>query len=402
MNTSLWQSGKTVRNRRSGVEDLWTNKRTGEPTKLYGNGKRWRARHVDDEGREYTKRFERKRDAQAWLDEATTAKVTGSFVAPARGRVPFKDVAEAWFATKAERKPKTVAGYRSLLDTLVLSRWGTTPVAEVRFEHIQTWIADMRASGVRSPTKGLSASRVRQAHQLLSAVLDYAVRARHITSNPAKGVELPREPKRERLYLTHGEVAVLAAKMGDWKALTYLLAYTGLRWGEATALRARDIDLDRRRLHVARAVTRLGGEYVFGTPKNHATRWVPIPRFLAGLLRDELEGLDDDEIVFATPKGDPLLGDTYRAIFGKHRPYPDLRPHDLRHTAASLAIQSGANIKAVQRMLGHETATLTLDLYGHLFDEDLDRVAESLENSRAYSLRTEGDSSKVVPLRKAP
>ena len=238
-------------------------------------------------------------------------------------------MAEAWFATKSERKPKTGAGYRSLLYMLVLPRWGNTAVSKVRFEHVQAWVADMRASGVRSPSKGLSASRVRQAHQLFSAVLGYAVRARYITSNPAKGVQLPRDPKRESLYLTHVEVEALATKMGRWMTLTYLLAYTGLRWGEATALRAKDIDLDRRRVHVARAVTRLKGKHVFGSPKNHATRWVPISRFLVGLLRDELEGLDAYEIVFATPKGEPLLGDTYRGIFGKYRPYPELRPHDL-------------------------------------------------------------------------
>ena len=391
-----------ARNSRHGVEDLWTNRRTGKPTKLYGKGKRWRARHVSDEGKEFTQRFERKRDAQAWLDEQTTAKATGSFVAPARGRVQFREVAEAWFATKAERKPKTVAGYRNLLDTLVLPKWGDSQLADIRFEHVQTWIAEMRASGFRDPSKGLSASRVRQAHQLFSAVMTYAVRGRHIVANPAEGVDLPRETKRVHRYLMHTEVEALAAKMGDWKTLTYLLAYTGLRWGEATALRAGDVDLDRGRLHVARAVGRVKGEYVFGTPKNHSTRWVPMPAFLVELLRDELEGLDEDEIVFATPKGDPLLGDTYRGEFYKHRPYSDLRPHDLRHTAASLAIHAGANVKAVQRMLGHETATLTLDRYGHLFDDDLDRVAVSLENSRAYSLRTEGGSSKVVPLRKAP
>lgn len=66
----------------------------------------------------------------------------------------------------------------------------------------------------------------------------------------------------------------------------------------------------------------------------------------------------------------------------KHSAFPTVTPHDLRHTAASLAISAGANVKAVQRMLGHASAAMTLDTYADLFDDDLDYVADALSRAR--------------------
>ncbi|MGN7227386.1 tyrosine-type recombinase/integrase [Dietzia maris] len=388
-----------VRNRRSGVEDLWTSKATGQPTRLRGKGMRWRARYVDDDGRETTKRFARKRDAESWLDQTTADLVTGTYVQPAKKKVLVQDLAEGWYGTKSELKPKTLEGYRGLLDTLVLPKWGGTPVGDVTHEGVQAWISEMRSSGVRDTEKGLSPSRTIQAYQALRGVLDYAVKRRHIAVNPALGVELPRKVAVERRYLTHRQVEDLAAKMGEWRLLTLVLAYTGLRWGEAVALRARRVDLDRGRIEVSESVTRVGRELVVGPPKSHAHRSVPVPAFLVEELRPLIEELDEDELVFESPIGGYLTSWTYRSKFDGARPYKEMTPHDLRHTAASLAIQAGANIKAVQRMLGHASATLTLDRYGHLFDDDLDHLAANLSESRAYSLRTEGEKKKIFPIR---
>jgi integrase len=78
---------------------------------------------------------------------------------------------------------------------------------------------------------------------------------------------------------------------------------------------------------------------------------------------------------------------------------PALRVHDLRHTAAALAISSGANVKMVQRQLGHRSATLTLDRYGHLFPDELDGLSDALESLRsADSLRTATDVGDVISL----
>jgi hypothetical protein len=198
------------RNRRAGVEDRWfktvrdaQGNATKVPTSRHGKGMRWLARYVNDRGREHTKAFGRKVDAQNWLDQQVSDQVTGTWTDPALSTVTFGMMAQRWLSTKAIRAPKTVAGYRSLLDTVVLPRWKDVPLREVRFDDLQVWITDLSADGsVRFEGKGLSASRVRQAHQLVSAVLKFAVKAKHVAANPADGVELPRLPEIEQRYLT--------------------------------------------------------------------------------------------------------------------------------------------------------------------------------------------------------
>lgn len=102
-------------------------------------------------------------------------------------------------ATKAHRSAKTVAGYQSLLDTIVMPRRRDAPLREVRYDDLHAWVTCLSANGsVRFEDKGLSASRVRQTHQLVGAVLKFAVRAKHLAASPADGIELPTLPETEQ------------------------------------------------------------------------------------------------------------------------------------------------------------------------------------------------------------
>jgi integrase len=177
------------------------------------------------------------------------------------------------------------------------------------------------------------------------------------------------------------------------------LAYTGLRWGEMAALRVQDFDMLRRRVNVSRSVTESGG-LVWSTPKTWERRSVPFPAALADELAALMVGKGRDELVFTDLRGGVLRNSNWRArVFEPavnkcqtaDESFPSITPHDLRHSAASLAISAGANVKAVQRMLGHAKASMTLDVYADLFDEDLDSVAANLDaaiRSSAYPLRT--------------
>lgn len=161
------------------------------------------------------------------------------------------------------------------------------------------------------------------------------------------------------------------------------LAYTGLRWGEMAALRVRDIDPLRRRMHIARSVTEDNGRLVWDTTKTGKGRTVPLPRFLAEQITTSFAGKGPDDLVFQGTRGGVLRnGNFNRRTFGPAAiaiGEPQLPPHGLRHTAASLAIAAGGNVKVVQQMLGHATASMTLDLYGHLFPDQLDNVADRLD-----------------------
>ncbi len=389
------------RNRRAGVEDRWTKTVRDEhgntqkvPTSRDGKGLRWLARYVDDQGREHSKAFGRKADAQSWLDQQISDQVTGTWTDPAQSSVTFGTMAERWLSTKAARAPKTVAGYRSLLDTVVLPRWRDVALRDVRYDDLQVWITGLSADGsVRFEGKGLSASRVRQAHQLVGAVLKFAVKARTYRPTPPTVSSCPGCPNLEQRYLTHEQLHRVAVASGRLRTLVLVLGYCGLRFGEAAALQVADVDLAARRIRVRRSVTyvrKIG--LVEGPTKNHTARTVPVPEFLARLLETEIAGRDHGALVFESARGGgPLTLGQARYTFTKAVTavggVDGVRLHDLRHTCASLAISEGANVKVVQRLLGHKTAVLTLDRYSHLLPDDLDAVATAFD-SAADHLRT--------------
>lgn len=400
-------SNNSQRRQRAGVEDRWNRTIRDEygnthtlPSANFGKGSRWRARYVDENGREHAKAFTTKRSAQDWLNGQVSDQVTGTWTDPKLSGVTFGEMAERWYSTKATRSPKTVAGYRSILDTIVLPKWRDTPLRDMRYDDLQVWISGLSAAGsVRFEGKGLSASRVRQTHQLVGAVLKFAVRSKHLPASPADGLELPTLPETEQRYLTHEQLHRVAMASGRMRTLVLVLGLCGLRFGEAAALTVADVDTEARRIRVRRSVTyvRKTG-LVEGPTKNHTSRTVPVPTFLTRLLKTEMAGRADGALVFPSARGGGYLTlGQARYTFQKATATVDgcsgMRLHDLRHTCASLAIRSGANVKVVQRLLGHKTAVLTLDRYGHLFPDDLDAVADAFDlaaKSTADGLRTVG------------
>lgn len=166
-----------------------------------------------------------------------------------------------------------------------------------------------------------------------------------------------------------------------------VLAYCGLRWSEAIGVHVRDINFERNRIQVNRGAVEVEGKIMVGPQKNWERRIVPFPEFLQGPLRRLCGGKHADGLVFTDVDGNYLrraktsIGATSwfsNALRAAH--IERLTPHDLRHTAASLAISSGANVKAVQRMLGHKSAAMTLDTYADLFDDDLADVAARMND----------------------
>jgi integrase len=207
------------------------------------------------------------------------------------------------------------------------------------------------------------------------------------TRNPAAGVPLPRAKAKPKCFLSHGELARLADECGDYSPLINSLGYTGLRWGEAVALQVENLDLLRRRIRVTRAMAEVRGKAVIGTPKDHERRDVPIPAFLVDDLAELVAGRSPGELVFPSPKGSILRNGNFRRnVFdaaAERAGLEGITSHGLRHTAASLAIQAGATVVVVSRMLGHSSAKVTLDVYAHLFADDLDTVADRLHEARA-------------------
>ena len=358
----------------------------------------WRARYRDPSGRERARHFDRKVDAERWLVAIESTKHRGEWVDPAMSRITVGDWSTRWLQGQSQLKPQTRHRYRNIMRVQILPEWERVRLSAITHAHVVAWVAKLVADGYAGST-------VRQVHRVFSLMLDLAVRDGRLPRNPATGVRLPRAAKGEPVFLTHTQVEQLARGCPGYELFVRVLAYTGMRWGEATAVRVRRVDLVKRRIEVVHTAVELNGEMTYGTPKTHQRRSVPVPRSLVDALARHIAGKGPDDLVFTTPRGDVMRNHNFRSrVFvpaARQIGLPGLTPHDLRHTAASLAVQAAATVKAVQRMLGHASAAMTLDVYAGLFNDDLDAVADRLDAAaalaRADYLRTEAARDTVLP-----
>jgi integrase len=375
---------------------------------------RWYVRYRDPVGHQRTKSFGRRIDAERYLTNIESSKLSGAYVDPARARVTVGEWAERWLAGQAHLKPTTRERYAGIVRKHIRPRWEKVKLADVTHADVQSWVTKL--------SRNAQPATVRKIHRVLSLILALAVKDGRLIRNPAADINLPRPQGREQRYLTHEQVHDLARaaagpvrpskhrrldeRRSDQYALMVLfLAYTGVRFGEMAALRVRRIDFLRRRATIAESVTLVGAQQVWGTPKGHERRDVPIPRFLVEQLAEHVKGKAPDDLVFSGVRG----GGALRAPIFRHAAFdraaeaigmPGLHPHELRHTAASLAIAAGADVKVVQKMLGHKSATMTLDQYGHLFDDRLDEVADRLDAAatrHAGSEEGRRDNVRILP-----
>lgn len=355
------------------------------------NGRRYRVRYRDPDRRSREKAgFTRKKDAEDYLANVTVSTNRGEFVDPKTARMTVAEAGSEWIENQRHLKPSAYRSVEAAWRVHVLPAWGKRRLGEIRHSEVQTWLTRFSAGD----TKPRSATVVLRAFGVLAGILDVAVLDRRISSNPARGVKLPRKGKKARVYLSAQQVEMLASNAGEHATLVYTLAYTGLRWGEAIGLRVSSLDMLRRRMLVQENAVNIGSTIVVGTPKTHENRSVPFPAFLATGLAKACEGKDRSQLVFGSgaihlPRAGSKQGWFWNAVVASQaldRDFPYVTPHDLRHTAASLAISSGANPKAVQRMLGHASAAMTLDTYADLFEDDLDAVSDRMDAVRAAAV----------------
>lgn len=343
------------------------------------DGGSWQARYRDPMGRERARNFRKKIDAERFLALVEAEKVRGEWVDPEAGKVTVAEFSERWYTTTVTLKPKTRAGYRSLLDSRILPYVGHLQLRRVDPLLVREWIADLQKDGI-------SASRIRQARNVIHAVFGLAQQASLIARNPVEGIRTPPLPVADRRVLTPEQVRLLAASMPSrYEVLTYVLAYTGIRFGEAAALRRSRCDVVASRLHIAESLAEVAGELHFGSTKTHRRRTVVIPATIRDLLAKHLDTVDEapEALVFTSPTGQPLRYSNFRnrawipatEAAGLH----GLDIHELRHTAASLMIRAGADPKLIQTQLGHASIAITYDVYGHLFPDRLDELADQLD-----------------------
>ncbi|KQZ84126.1 integrase [Microbacterium sp. Root166] len=348
-------------------------------------GRRYRARYRKPDGRETEKRgFATRREAELFLSSVTVAKATGAYIDPELAKIRVGDLAAVWLESKQPPmlKPASFQPLVTSWNAHVAPVWGHRELSSIHKSEVQAWVSDLATRKSRSV--------VMRALGVLAGIIDMAVDDQRIATNPARGLRtLPkRGVAKPRVYLTHEQVSTLAANSAH-PTLVLVLAYTGLRWGEATALRVRHVSRARRRLSVEENAVLVKWEIHVGTPKTHERRSVPYPERLDPLIKAACRDKAPDGLLFGNGVTHMKRESDERSWFAtavrrarqEDPSIPRLTPHDLRHTAASLAISAGANVKAVQRMLGHASAAMTLDTYADLFDDDLDAVAARLNDA---------------------
>lgn len=346
---------------------------------------RYRAR-VKSHGREVARRtFTRKRDAQAWEEDQKRRLRMGEWIDPRRGRVPLDQVAPDWLLSRQAVKRNTQVTERHSWEKHIKPRFGSAPVASITSSEVASWVGGLVSSGLAPSTAARHLAAMR-------ALLAFAVDDGRITTNVAARVKQPTagRTRREAEFLTVPEIDELAHACHrvedgrEYADVVRVLAFAGLRWGELAGLQVGDVvSVPGPGLRLQRTVIAHNkkGNLLLDTLKNHRARTVPLVEPLIPVIESWCEAKAPEEWLFGSPQGGPLSQANWKrtvqwseavAAIGK----PKFRVHDLRHTCASIWLGAGADPKVVQRILGHASATMTMDLYGHLNDHNLWEAAK--------------------------
>lgn len=369
--------------------------------------RRWRARYRGPDGRERSKTFERRIDAERWLTSEESSKLTGTWIDPALGRMTFAEWVERWEATTVDLRPTTRALNLGIVRKYLVPRFGSWPLARIGTADVRAMVAEETADGKLSP------SAVRRHAIILGTILGAAVEDGRIARNPVRGLRLPAEERRRMRFLEPEEIRALAdAHPAFYRPLVLTAAYVGLRWGELVGLAVERVDPLRRTIRVERQLLEVNGRVAFGPPKTKAgLRTVTMPSMLAEILGEHLASpaVASSGLAFPGPRGAPLRRSSFRRVWEKARtragfdggPLDGLVFHELRHTAAALAIAQGAHPLAIKERLGHSSITVTMDTYGGLFPRLEEAIAEGLDGVLRASLAASSrpEAAQVVRLR---
>lgn len=355
---------------------------------------KYRARYRDEADKEHARHFDRKVDAQKWIDEVTASLVRGDYVDPKAGKETFRSHADTWLAAQPLR-PSTRYAYESHLRRHVYPTFGGRQLSTIMPSEVQGWVS-------RLP---LAPSTAGVVHAILYSIMSAAMIDRKIKANPCETTKLPKDEHVRRVIpMTTEQMLALRAELPDrMAAMVTLAAGTGLRQSEAFGTTVDRIDFLRRVVTVDRQLLTVPGlGPAFGPPKTKASvRAIPLPQVVVDDLAEHLAAfpvIDEGDLarlVFTREDGEPWTRQSFGHIWRPAAQRAGLPArtgfHALRHYYASLLIRHGESVKTVQARLGHASAAETLDTYSHLWPDSEDRTRDAVDSvllNLADSLRT--------------
>lgn len=428
------------------IEDRWMKKgpdgKRNVRTNLYGTGKRYKVAGVPGvRARSFPDK--QKAAAEVWLSNAQAGINKGEFVDPRAGNMPLREYVEQYWWPSRTGDPLTLQTVSRVVRNQILPYLGSTPLRAIKVDTLRLWLKDLE--GVIAPGTMV----ITWGH--LNNILDCAVDDERIPKNPcrAKTLKAPSKPEGKARAWDRARVLAVQAALPDvYRILVDIGSGAGLRQGEAFGLSAGDIDIEGRVIHVRRQVRSIGSKLVFSLPKGNKTRTVPMADHLAERLeahmaahppqpvtlpwKDPRPPTTKKEAKERAPQTHRLLvvnrngapvranmwneahwkralaaagiipepkkvlrkdGKRHRLVYGAAHEFGF---HCLRHTFASVQLDSRENPVAVSKWLGHADAAITLRVYGHFLPEADGRGRQAMDawfsQSPSFSVSLPGDS----------
>lgn len=343
-------------------------------------GNKWQARYRDHANKEHARLFDRKVDAERWLDSIRGDLVRGTYIDPGAGRVSFGDYAREWQAAQVQHRAATADLVGRHLKNHILPAFEDRPLSSLKRSDVQAWVTAL--------TDKLAPSTVELIYGYCATIFRAAMDDGRIASTPCRNINLPKIEVAQVVPLPVDAVQAITAAMPErYKAMVTLAAGTGLRQGECFGLTVGNVDFLRRTIRVAQQVTYVTpGEPKISPLKTKASyRTVPAPDVVVEALAEHLAAHPAGEsgLIFTDKDGGLLrrtrFGEVWRAAVKRAKLPEGTHFHELRHFYASLLIHSGASVKVVQARLGHKSATETLDTYGHLWPDSEDATRTAID-----------------------
>jgi integrase len=422
------------------IEDRWMTKRpdpsTGEKrrTERWGKGKRYRVAGIPGVKDRSFEKLHGPEGANAWLAKAQHESTAGEFIDPRRGQMLLRDYVEKeWWARRDYDNPSTEATVKGRVWTHILPHLGDYQLNAIKTQQLGEWLRVLKETA--------GAGTGNEAWRYLSAIFQAAIDDERLTRNPCRKqttLRVPtRPPAKARAWPKERVLAVREAIDDRFRLCVDLGVGAGLRSSEVFGLSVDDIDFDGQRILVRRQVKKVGAKLAFALPKGEKTREVPVPEYLLKRIQEALERRQaelvtlpwkdprppksDREAEERAPQTHALIltsawGGAIRrdgfdtrvwkpalAAAGVIRPPVETRQpirnrpgkfrtvvtyqesradgfHALRHTFASVHLDSRENLVAVSKWLGHADPSITLRIYAHMMPEADGRGRSAMQN----------------------
>ncbi len=364
----------------------WVNDaNSGTRTKKPARGTKWKARYTDPAGRDRRRTFERKMDAEKFLERVGTEMQTSEWIDPKTTKSRFDDWVDVWWKTTVKLAPSTRRGYEKMLRLYLRPKFDGRKISSIEWLEVELFATALLENE-------LSAKTVRETLSVLSLIMKTAMRARVIRENPASGHTMPSRRKQTQILAMPEIVRLVAHTEVRYRPAIWLLVLAGLRASELCGLRVMDIDWQANTLTVNEVQMWVKGELVVKGPKTASgVRTIPLSAWLVADIstvinaRAESAGIAilATDRLFTSPTGKPMLDHTIWRVVNRAQEsagLPRFRPYDLRHSHASLLINLGAHPKAISERMGHTEIGVTMDVYGHLFKGAQGQLTQDLDN----------------------